>query len=153
MIDPSPIAGEEKNDTKSERRTLKDYIGGIEDYYNNNEINSENRDISSIDTSRENVVLFGIYNNPLNKNELDITVESLRSMFMNRADAYGRQYKVEGGASWSKVIGSMSDEKLIEHIQGRATYGSYQLGLMIRLYGHVLILTAMRETAQSLMRL
>ncbi len=32
-------------------------------YYNNNEINSENRDISSIDTSRENVVLFGIYNN------------------------------------------------------------------------------------------
>jgi hypothetical protein len=48
---------------------------------------------------------------------------------MNRADAYGRQYKVEGGASWSKVIGSMSDEKLIEHIQGRATYGSYQLGL------------------------
>lgn len=129
MIDPSPIAGEEKNDTKSERRTLKDYIGGIEDYYNNNEINSENRDISSIDTSRENVVLFGIYNNPLNKNELDITVESLRSMFMNRADAYGRQYKVEGGASWSKVIGSMSDEKLIEHIQGRATYGSYQLGL------------------------
>jgi len=129
MIDPSPIAGEEKNDTKSERRTLKDYIGGIEDYYNNNEINSENHSNVSIAISRENGAILGIYNNPLNKNELDITVESLRTMFMNRADAHGKQYKVEGGASWSKVIGSMTDEKLIRHVQGSDTYGSYQLGL------------------------
>lgn len=129
MIDPSPISGEKREDYHTARNTLKDYIGGIEDYYKKEEINSENVYIPSIDTSRENVQFFGIYNNPLNKNELDITVESLRTMFMNRADAHGRQYKVEGGASWSKVIGSMSDEKLIEHVQGSATYGSYQLGL------------------------
>ncbi len=45
---------------------------GLRDYYNNPEINSENVYISSIDTSRENVVLFGIYNNPLNKNGGDV---------------------------------------------------------------------------------
>lgn len=102
---------------------------GIEDYYNNKEINSENHCIPSIDIVRDFAGIFGIYNNPLNKNELDLTVESLRTMFMNRADAHGKQYKVEGGASWSKVIGSMTDEKLIRHVQGSDTYGSYQLGL------------------------
>ena len=45
---------------------------GLRDYYNNKEINSENVYISSIATSRENVVLFGIYNNPLNKNGGDV---------------------------------------------------------------------------------
>jgi len=48
---------------------------GIEDYYNNPEINSENVYIPSIDTSRENVQFFGIYNNPLNKNELEARPE------------------------------------------------------------------------------
>lgn len=129
MIDPSPIAVEDQHGVHSERRTLEDYIGGIEDYYNNKEINSENRSILSTNSHRDIGVVFGIYNNPLNKNELDITVESLKNMFMNRADAHGKQYKVEGGASWSKVIGSMTDEKLIRHVQGSDTFGSYQLGL------------------------
>lgn len=129
MIDPSPIAGEEREDCHTRQASVRDYIAEVEDYYNNKEINSEKVGNVSIDINRENTHIFGIYNNPLNKNELDITVESLRSMFMNRADAYGMQYKVEGGASWSKVIGSMSDEKLIRHVQGSDTFGSYQLGL------------------------
>ena len=46
-----------------ERRTLEDYIGEIEDYYNNPEINSENPSLLSIDIVRENCAFFGIYNN------------------------------------------------------------------------------------------
>lgn len=129
MIDPSPIAGEKREDYHTARNTLKDYIGGIEDYYKKEEINSENVYISSIDISRENVQFFGIYNNPMNKNELDSTIESLGMLFVNRADAFGRQYKVEGGASWTKVVGSLSADRLMEHVQGNKTYGSYQLGL------------------------
>jgi len=55
-----------------ERRTLEDYIGEIEDYYNNPEINSENPSLLSIDIVRENCAFFGIYNNPLNKNGGDV---------------------------------------------------------------------------------
>jgi hypothetical protein len=129
MIDPSPIAGEKREDYHTARNTLKDYIGGIEDYYKKEEINSENVYISSIDISRENVQFFGIYNNPMNKNELDSTIESLGMLFVNRVDAFGRQYKVEGGASWTKVVGSLSADRLMEHVQGNKTYGSYQIAL------------------------
>lgn len=125
MIDPSPIAGEQKNDTKSERRTLEEFIGGIEPFNQN----SENRDISSIDTSRENVVVFGVFNNPVGDDQLVQTADSLELAFVNREDHYGQQYKTLQGASWRKEKGCLNAEKLIEHVQGSATYGSYQLGL------------------------
>jgi hypothetical protein len=129
LIDPSPISGENQNSDNVSQRELGDYIAGFKDYYNCCRINSEKPDILSIDNSRENIRKFRIYNNPMNKNELDSTVESLQFMFMNRTDAHGGQYKVQGGASWSKVIGSMSDEKMVKHVQGGATFGSYELGL------------------------
>ena len=45
---------------------------GLRDYYNNKEINSENHSNVSIAISRENGVILGIYNNPLNKNGGDV---------------------------------------------------------------------------------
>lgn len=45
---------------------------GLRDYYNNKEINSEKVGNVSIDINRENTHIFGIYNNPLNKNGGDV---------------------------------------------------------------------------------
>lgn len=47
-IELPKIYGEDKNSTKSERRSVKDFIERIE-FYNDNSINSGNHDISSID--------------------------------------------------------------------------------------------------------
>ncbi len=125
MIDPSPISGEKREDFHTTRYALEDYIGGIEPFNQN----SENVYISSIDIFRENVQFFGIFNNPVGNDQLVQTADSLELAFVNREDHYGQQYKNLQGASWRKEKGCLNAEKLIEHIQGRATYGSYQLGL------------------------
>lgn len=125
MIDPSPISGEKREDFHTTRYALEDYIGGIEPFNQN----SENVYIPSIDIFRENVQFFGIFNNPVGNDQLVQTADSLELAFVNREDHYGQQYKTLQGASWRKEKGCLNAEKLIEHIQGRATYGSYQLGL------------------------
>ena len=125
MIDPSPISGEKREDFHTTRYALEDYIGGIEPFNQN----SENVYISSIDIFRENVQFFGVFNNPVGNDQLVQTADSLELAFVNREDHYGQQYKTLQGASWRKEKGYLNAEKLIEHIQGRATYGSYQLGL------------------------
>ena len=64
------IYGEQKNATKPERRSVKDFIEGFE-LYNSSGINSENHDIFPIhysrENSRENVAKLRIYN--FQKNE------------------------------------------------------------------------------------
>ena len=124
-IDPSPIAGESREDSHTARRAVSDYIAGIEPYFQN----SENVYISSTNTSRENVQFFGISNNPIEKEEVRRTAESLAVAFVNRDDHYGLQYRTDEGATWRKEKGTLDTEKLERHVLGYETFGSYELGL------------------------
>ena len=93
------IYGENKNTTKSERRSVKDFIEGIE-FYSDDSINSGNHDISSIDISKENVAKVGIYNFPINEMELESTSSLLYSMFVNRTDCHARQGQNSKTGKW-----------------------------------------------------
>jgi hypothetical protein len=125
------IYGEDKNSSKSERRTVKDYIKKIE-LYDVNLINSENHDISSIhNVNRENVAKLGIYNFPTNESEIDTTAKGLMELFVNRSDCYAKQYQNAKTGDWKffKVNGTLDDDKIKQHIAGEQTLGAYEVGL------------------------
>jgi hypothetical protein len=123
--------GEDKNRTRSEMRSVRDFIERIE-LYNPNSINSENHYISSsIDISRENVAKLGIYNFPKDENELDSTSGALHAMFVNRSDHYAEQFKNSKSGKWefSKVTGELTEKRIKQHIAGEVTLGTYQIAL------------------------
>lgn len=129
-IEVPKIYGEDKNSTKSERRSVKDFIAGIE-LYNSNTINSENHDISSIHINRENVAQVGIYNFPQNEIELSSTASSLYTMFVNRPDHYAQQFENSESGKWEffKVCGELTEKRIKQHINGEITTGVYQIAL------------------------
>lgn len=124
------IYGENKNSTKSERRSVKDFIESIE-LYNYGCINSENHDISSIHINRENVAKLRIYNIPKNDIELDLTSKTLYSMFVNRTDSHAQQFKSSKSGNWEfcKVSSPITEDKIKRHVKGEVTLGSYEIAL------------------------
>jgi len=128
-IEPVTITGERKNTDNPKQRSVDNYIAEVMDYYNSNFINSENPVIFSTNISgRENNRKLGIYNNYLNNNQIGIA-ETLHSTFINRTDAFAEQFGSGESASWSKKIGACSIDHLMEHLQGKRTFGSYEIGL------------------------
>lgn len=129
-IELPKIYAEQKNASKPERRSLKDYIESI-GLYNFKLINSEKHDISSIHINRENVVKLRIYNIPQNENELDLTSKALYSMFVNRTDCYALQHQNSRSGKWefSKVLSSITEDKIKQHVKGEVTLGVYEIGL------------------------
>lgn len=129
-IEVPKIHGEEKNSTNSERRSVEDFIEGVE-LYNNNSINSGNHCISSIDIDRENAAKVGIYNFPKNKIELDSTSSSLYSMFVNRTDCHARQGQNSKTGTWEfyKYNSPPTVENFKRHVSGEITLGLYEIAL------------------------
>jgi len=129
-IEVPRIYGEDKNSTKSERRSVKDFIERIE-FYNDNSINSGNHDIPSIDIDRENVAKVGIYNFPSDKNELSSTSTAIYSMFVNRSDCHAQQYQNSKTGKWEfcKVSSPLIEDKIKRHVKGEITLGTYEISL------------------------
>lgn len=129
-IEAPKIYSEDKNSTKSERRSVKDFIERIE-LYNDNTINSGNHDISSINMYRENVAKVGIYNFPSNENELGSTSTAIYSMFVNRSDCHAQQYQSQVSGKWEffKVLSPLTEDKIKRHIKGEVTLGTYEISL------------------------
>ena len=124
------IYGENKNATKSERRSVKDFVESVE-LYNLICINSENHDISSIHYNRENVAKLRIYNFPKNEIELDLTSKALLSMFVNRTDSHAQQFQNSRSGNWEfcKVSSPITEDKIKQHVKGDVTLGSYEISL------------------------
>ena len=129
-IERPKIYAEQKNATKSERRSVKDLIESVE-LYEHKLINSEKHDISSIHVYRENVAKLRIYNIPQNENEVDLTSKALYSMFVNRTDCYALQFQNSTSGKWgfSKVLSSITEDKIKQHVKGEVTLGVYEIGL------------------------
>ena len=71
-IELPKVYGESKNRTRSDKRSVGDFIEKVE-LYNDNSINPQNHYICSINNTRGNVAKVQIYNFPSDKNELDST--------------------------------------------------------------------------------
>jgi len=128
------IYGEQKNATKPERRSVKDFIEGFE-LYNSSGINSENHDIFPIhysrENSRENVAKLRIYNFQKNEFERNSTSEALYSMFVNRTDSHAQQFQNSKSGDWEfwKVPSPITEDKIKRHIIGEVTLGTYEIAL------------------------
>jgi hypothetical protein len=129
-IELPKIYGEQKNATKSERRSVKDFIESVE-LYNSSSINSENHDISSIHYNRENVAKLRIYNFPKNEIELHSTSKALYSMFVNRTDSHAQQFQNSRSGDWEfcKVSSPITEDKIKRHVKSEVTLGSYEIAL------------------------
>lgn len=119
-LDLPNIRAEIKNAARSDQRSVKDFISNIE----NNCIFSENHYISPNNIYRENVAKLGIYNNPMNIDEINATAECLMELFANRVDCYAQQKP-----GWTKVLRPLSLDVLKRHVAGHETIGTYQIGL------------------------
>ena len=129
-IEIPKIYGEDKYRTRSEMRSVGDFIERIE-LYNDSSINLQNRYNSSINNTRGNVAKVQFYNFPVNENELDSTSTALSSMFVNRTDCHAQQYKNTKTDKWEfyKVIASPTVDKIKSHVKGQLTLGVYEIGL------------------------
>jgi hypothetical protein len=129
-IDTPKIFAEGKHGANSERRSVKDYLKGIE-YYKDNTIKSENHCIPSIDDSRENAAKNYFYNFPSNNNEISSTASSLLNTFFSRTDCYARQSHLSTTGKWGFYkVSSPIDEKMIKkHVAGEVTLGVYEISL------------------------
>jgi hypothetical protein len=124
------IIGDGRNAGNSQRRVVSDFIAKIE-LNKNNFKNSENHHKTPTYTNRGNVVKLRIFNNPSNKNEVELTSNSLYSMFAHRTDCHAQQYKNTQTGKWEfhKVLSPLTVDKLKAHVAGQITLGTYEIGL------------------------
>ncbi len=130
LLELPNIIGDERNPGNSQRRVVSDFISKIE-LNKNNFKNSENHHKIPTCVNRGNVVKLRIFNNPSNKNEVELTSNSLYSMFAHRTDCYAQQYKNSKTDKWEfhKVLSPITVEKLKAHVAGQITLGTYEIGL------------------------
>jgi hypothetical protein len=132
------IQAANKHRTRSDRRTVGDYIAKIR-YFNEEDFINENIKISDFRyilpnyITRGNVAKLGIYNFPKDNFELDSTAGLLYALFANRTDAYALQVKDSISGKWQFVKVPKDwdgDLELIkDHIKGKITIGVYEISL------------------------
>jgi hypothetical protein len=123
------IYSENSNRDRPDRRSVEGFIKSIE-LNQDDSINFQKADIFS-NNNRENVQKLRIYNFPIDENELNLTVNALHSMFVNRNDCFAFQRKNPQTEVWEyqKCYDELTEEDICNHICGYATFGVYQIGL------------------------
>lgn len=128
-IEHCNLFGEDAMGQHSDRRTLTSMVEKIE-LYDEDIIFSENHSISPILIYRGNGVKLGIYNIPSNTSEVESTATSLYNTFCHRSECYAQQLKDSSGKwGFSKVNRQITRDNVIDHINGKATIGTYEIGL------------------------
>jgi hypothetical protein len=132
-ISPPKLFMEERRHNHRDRQNVRDYIDRVE-FDVVNFIISEKLHKMPILNHRQNVHIFGIYNNPIDENEINITSKALYDLFVTRTDCYTEQWKVPDGNGrygYSKLPYDWNGnlEIIKGHISGNSTIGIYQISL------------------------
>lgn len=128
-IEHCNIFGVDMKRSREDQRRLSEMVEKIE-LYAEEEINSQKRHILPISYNRGKVPKLGIYNFPSKKTEIDITASTLYNLFCHRNEVYAKQFKDSKGKwGFSKVPAYIRRETILDHIAGKHTIGTYELGL------------------------
>lgn len=132
-IEPPRIFKEDIRHGHRDRQSIGDYIQRIE-YYATFFINSEKLHKLPIINNRQNVHIFGIYNNFMDENRLNATADALYHLFVNRTDCYTEQWMVpdeKGKYGYTRCSYNWEGnlQLLKSHLLGKVTIGTYQISL------------------------
>ena len=117
------------NRNHSHNRRLTEYVESVE-LYSEPQINSQNHSLFPILYSREKGVILGMYNAPIIESEIHITATTLYRVFCHRTEVYAEQFKDSKGKwGFRKVLDDIRHETLLDHVSGKSTIGSYEIGL------------------------
>jgi hypothetical protein len=128
LIDPPKVYAEDRTSNRLDRHNAGEYIDRI-GKIDIDIINSKFVDKMPINIYRQNVHKFGIYNNPSNDIEEDVTVATLFHLFATRTDYCAAQDR--SGKGYSKYRFKRGAEDvlmiLLVHLRGGNTFGFYQI--------------------------